>query len=364
MKFLVEKSKLLNAIQTVESVVNERATLPILSNILVQVHKTTLQLTSTDLDIGICCELPVQGMEDGGIAVPARKFSEITKELPEGVVTLQAKKNNTLLIECGQCLFRLMGLPAEEFPRLPDIHHEQAIHLPQRQLKDMVTQTAFAMSHEETRYILNSILLSLHDTTATIVATDGRRLALAEGSLAQKTPHTKKIIVPAKTVRQLHHLLQEEGNIALVFLGENQVAFQMERVTLISRLIDGEFPNYEKVIPIESKRKVRLARALFIDAARRASLFTAPNSQAVRLDVAKNRMTLFKESPEFGEVKEELDVAYDAESLSIAFNPAYLLDALKVVKSDDIELELSGADKPGVIRQAGFLYMVLPMQVG
>ena len=364
MKFLVEKSDLLGAIQTVESVVNERATLPILSNILLQVQKSTLQLTSTDLDIGISCELPVRGVEDGGIAIPARKFSEIVKELPDGTVTLQAKKNNTLLIECGQCLFRLMGLPAEEFPRLPEIHLDQAIHLPQRQLKEMVLRTAFAMSHEETRYVLNGSLLSLHDTKITLVATDGRRLALAEGTLAQKTPHTKKIIIPAKTVRQLHHLLQDEGDAALVFLGENQVAFQMERVTLISRLIDGEFPNYEKVIPGESKRKVRLARALFVEAARRASLFTAPNSQAVRLDVAKNRMTIFKESPEFGEVKEELEVFYDAESLSIAFNPAYLLDALKVVKSEDVELELSGVDKPGVIRQDGFLYMVLPMQVG
>ena len=364
MKFLVEKSELLNAIQTVESVVNERATLPILSNILIQAHKTTLRLTSTDLDIGIACELPVQGVEEGGLTVPARKFSEIVKELPGGTITLQAKKNNTLLIECGQCLFRLIGLPAEEFPRLPEIHLEQAIHLPQRQLKEMVLRTAFAMSHEETRHVLNGSLLVLHDTTATLVATDGRRLALAEGALAHKMAHSKKVIIPAKTVRQLHHLLQEEGDAALVFLGENQMAFQLDRVTLISRLIDGEFPNYEKVIPLESKRKLRLARALFAEATRRASLFTAPNSQAVRLDISKNCLTLFKESPEFGEVKEELDALYDAENLSIAFNPTYLLDALKAVKSEDVELELSGADKPGVIRQDGFLYMVLPMQVG
>ena len=170
MKFLVEKSELLSAIQTVESVVNERATLPILSNILLQVQKTTLRLTSTDLDIGISCELPVHGVEEGGITVPARKFSEIVKELPGGTITLQAKKNNTLLIECGQCLFRLMGLPAEEFPRLPEIHLEQAIHLPQRLLKEMVLRTAFAMSHEETRHVLNGSLLVLHDTTATLVA--------------------------------------------------------------------------------------------------------------------------------------------------------------------------------------------------
>ena len=364
MKFFVEKSDLLSAIQTVESVVSERATLPILSNMLLQLHQTTLQITGTDLDVGISCELVVHKLEDGGIAVPAKKLHDIIKELPNSTVTLQAKKNNTLLIECGQCLFRLMGLPAEEFPRLPEIRLEQAVQLPQRQLKEMVNLTAFAMSHEEARYVLNGSLLVLHDATATLVATDGRRLALAEGALAQKTAHPKKLIIPAKTIRELQHLLRDEGNVSLVFLGENQVAFHLEHATLISRLIDGEFPNYEKVIPAETKRKVRLDRALFAEATRRASLFTAPNSQAVRLDVSKNRLTFFKESPEFGEVKEEVDVTYDAESLSIAFNPAYLLDVLKVVKADEVELELSGPDKPGVIRQDGFLYMVLPMQVG
>ena len=364
MKLLVEKSDLLDGIQTVESVVNERTTLPILSNVLLQLQQSTLHITGTDLDIGISCELSVRNVEDGGIAVPAKKFHDIIKELPNSTITLQAKKNNTLLIECGQCLFRLMGLPAEEFPRLPTIQTEHTTQLPQRQLKEMVSLTAFAMSHEEARYVLNGSLLVLHDAKATVVATDGRRLALAEGVLTQKTAQHKKVIIPAKTIRELQRLLRDEGNVALIFLGENQVAFHLEHITLISRLIDGEFPNYEKVIPAENKRKVRMDRSRFMEATRRASLFTAPNSQAVRLDISKNRLIFFKESPEFGEVKEDMDVVYDADSLSIAFNPTYLLDALKAVKTDEVELELSGPDRPGVIRQDGFLYMVLPMQVG
>ncbi len=364
MKFLVEKSDLLSGIQTVESVVNERATLPILSNVLLQLQQSTLHITGTDLDIGISCELSVRNMEEGGIAVPAKKFHDIIKELPNTTITLQAKKNNTLLIECEQCLFRLVGLPAEEFPRLPTIQSEPAVQLPQRQLKEMVNLTAFAMSHEEARYILNGSLLVLHDAKATLVATDGRRLALAEGALTQKTTQHKKLIIPAKTIRELQHLLKDEGDISLVFLGENQVAFRIDHVTLISRLIDGEFPNYEKVVPVENKRKVRINRSRFMEATRRASLFTAPNSQAVRLDVSKNRLVLFKESAEFGEVKEEVEVVYDAENLSIAFNPTYLLDVLKAIKTDEVDLELSGPDRPGVIRQDGFLYMVLPMQVG
>ena len=364
MKFIVDKSELQEACCVVDGVISDRATLPILSNILLQLQQTTLQITGTDLDVGISCQLPVRGLEDGSITVPAKKFSEIIKELPDDPVTVQAKKNHTLLIESNQCLFRLTGLPAEEFPQLPNIPTEHTVRLSQRQLKEMLNLTAFAMSHEETRYVLNGSLLALQDTKATVVATDGRRLALAEVALTDKAAHTKKIIVPAKTIRELHRLLQDEGSVELVFLGENQVAFRLGHITLISRLIDGEFPTYEKVLPAESKRKLRMQRSRLIEAARRASLFTAPNSQAVRLDISKNRLVLFKESPEFGEVKEEMEIVYDGDNLSIAFNPNYLLDALKAVRTDEVELELSGADKPGVIRQDGFLYMVLPMQVG
>ena len=364
MKFLVDKMKLSAAVQATESVVNDRATLPILSNLLLQLHGSTLSITGTDLDIGISCELSVRGLEDGGLTVPAKKLSEIIKELPNETVTIQAKKNNTLIIECGQCLFRLMGIPADEFPRLPDIPPDTKLHIPQRQLKQMIAMTSFAMSHEETRYVLNGSLLVLHDAKATLVATDGRRLALAEGGLAHKVQQTRRLIIPAKTVRELHHLLHDEGELALVPLGENQVAFCLESITLISRLIDGEFPNYEKVIPAEGRRKLRVGRSRLVDATRRASLFTAPTSQAVRLDVTKNRLVLFKESPEFGEVKEEMEVVYDGENLSIAFNPIYLLDAFQALKSDEVELELLGADKPGVLRQDGFLYLVLPMQIG
>ena len=364
MKFTVDKSELLEACRIVDGVISDRATLPILSNTLLQLQQSTLQVVGTDLDVGISCQLTVRGLEDGSITVPAKKFTEIIKELPDESLTLQAKKNHTLLIESRQCLFRLTGLPAEEFPRLPEVPRERGIQLHQRQLKEMFNLTAFAMSHEETRYVLNGSLLALHDTKATIVATDGRRLALAEGILDAKAAQTKRVILPAKTVHELHRLLQDDGTAEVVFLGENQIAFQLGHITLISRLVDGEFPNYEKVLPVESKRKVRMPRAQLMEATRRAGLFTAPNSQAVRLDLSKNRLVLFKESPEFGEVREELEITYDGDNLSIAFNPSYLLDALKAVQTEEVELELTGADKPGVIRQDGFLYLVLPMQVG
>ena len=363
MKAVVPREQLLRSVQIVERGVGERSTLPILSHLLIVGTAGKLMLSATDLDVGLSCQCPATIEEEGAIAIPARRFGDVVKELPEEDVALQVKKNNTMSIQCGSSFIRMMGLPKEEFPQLPTPDDERPLTIPQTTLKEMIQLTTFAMSTEETRYTLNGTLMVLKGNQLTLVATDGRRLAAITRELAHAEPQEHRLILPAKTVHELLRLLREEGEVAVHLLTGHQLAFVLDGVTLISRLIEGEFPNYEKVIPDEAPTKVVLDRQGFMAATRRANLLTTPASPSIRLELAKDRLTIFKESPEIGEVREELPAKYRGHDLAIHFNPHYLLDVLKVLPTDDVAFELASNKQPGVFRLPEYVYIVLPMQV-
>jgi len=362
MKAVVPQEQLLKSIQVVERGVSERSTLPILSHMLVAGEPGQLVLSATDLDLGLTCRCPAAVEEAGAIAIPARRFGDVMKELPNEEVTLQTKKNNTITIQCGSSFIRMMGLPKEEFPQLPTADGERKVAIPQTTLKEMIQLTTFAMSTEETRYTLNGTLMVLRGNQLTLVATDGRRLAAITRELAHTEPQERRYILPAKTVHELSRLLRDEGEASLHLLADHQLAFELDGITLISRLIEGEFPNYEKVIPGEVPTKVVLDRQGFMAATRRANLLTTPASPSIRLELAKDRLTIFKESPEIGEVREELPAKYRGHDLTINFNPHYLLDVLKALPTDDVALELASNKLPGVFRLPEYVYIVLPMQ--
>ena len=363
MKIEGDKSILLKGVAAVQNAISTRSALPILSNILLETTNNGLMIVGTDLDMGIIATVPMSAPIAGSITVPAKRFMDIVKELPDSKVTISVKKNNMAHITCENAQFKIMGIPKDEFPKLPEFKDKDAVKLPQSLFKNMLNMTAFAMSRDETRYILNGVHILIKNNIMRMVATDGRRLALIEREVGLEKNIEKNIIIPAKTVQELLRNLKDEGEL-LVSFSENQVMFNMGDIVIISRLIEGEFPNYEQVIPKEIKDKIVVDREKFLFAARRASLLTTPDSQAIKIDVEKNKMVVSKNSPDIGEAREEIDVNYAGSPLSIGFNPNYIMDVLKSIDEESIGFEIQDPEKPGVIRtKEKYVYVVLPMQL-
>ncbi len=366
MRLTIPQPQLLKTLQMVEHAVNDRSTLPILANVLLQTDDKTLTLTATDLDVGIQCRFPLTPpVERGAVALPARKLTTIVRELPDDVVVLEAKKNHTATVDCGTSSFRIPGLPAEDFPVLPQAQYTDSATLSQAALKALIYQTAHAMSMEETRFILNGALLATQKHELTMVATDGRRLAVATAPLSRAPKDPLQAVIPAKTVRELSRLLQADDteDVTIAPLKDAQLAFSFGAVTVITRLIEGQFPQYDKVIPAPAKHGFTASRQALINAVRRASLMTAATSQAVVFELAPGRLIVSKESPELGSAREELPVTYTGEPMTVAFNPEFWLDVLKTLEGEDVRVETAGPDRPAVIRQPGFTYVVLPMKL-
>jgi DNA polymerase III subunit beta len=363
LKFDTTKEILMKGIQDVQNAINPKTTLPILSNILIETGKESISLTATDLDIGIVSTIPVKPGAEGAITIPAKKFFDIIKELPEGAISISIKKNNLVHIEAANCVFKIMGLPKDEFPQLPDFKDKDSMIMQRGRLKKILAMTSFAISRDETRYVLNGVLFVIKPTYIRIVATDGRRLAMVEEKVQLPKTLERKVIIPAKTVSELNKLLGEEGDVKICF-GNNQISFDMGTTRVVSRLIEGEFPNYEQVIPKEVKEKVGIGRSRFLSATKRSALFTNPDSLAVKLELGKDKMVLSKTAPYIGEAHEEIAVDYKGKDLAIGFNPDYLIDVLKNVNEEIINFEVSDAEKPGVIRiGSDYVYVVLPMQL-
>ena len=362
MKFKVQKDKLVVAIQTVQNVITTKSALPILSNILIETQQETIRLTATDLDIGITCVIPVDIQEQGAITIPAKRFSDIVKEFPVDIVSVTIKKNNLVVIDSELCQFKIMGLAKEEFPKLPEFKDRKVVKVEQVVLKEMLALTSFAVSFDETRYILNGILFKINKGVLTLVSTDGKRLAIAERKLNIELDVDLSIIVPIKTIHELNRNLKEGGELSLV-VGSNQALFDLGGVVIISRLIEGEFPDYKQVVPLVSENKMKIDRSQFLLAVKRAALLATPDYQAVKLEVFKNKLVISKSTPDVGEFHEELAAEYQGRELIIGFNPVYLMDILKNLSDEVINLELTDGEKPGVIRISGYIYIVLPMRI-
>jgi DNA polymerase-3 subunit beta len=364
MKVKVKKEPLLKAIQVLQNVISAKATLPILSNFLIATRKDKVYMAATDLDMGISLTFsPVEIIEEGNITVSAKRFLDIVRDLPDGEIDIAVRKNNSIVIESQRCFFKLMGLPKEEFPKIPEIPDKESISLDQRVLKNMLSLTSFAVSQDETRYILNGVLFIIKGKTLRFVATDGRRLSLIEKEVDTPQEVKKEVIIPIKAIHELMRNLKDEGTVKILF-GENQISFQFDNITLISRLIEGQFPNYEQIIPKENKDKIVISRERFLWAAKRVSILTSPDSQSIKLDLFKNKLIFSKNSPDMGEAKEEIDIDHKGKEFSVGFNPQYLIDVLKNLKMQDVSLELIGPENPGIIRaENSYVYIVLPMQL-
>ena len=368
MKLTIAKEQLLNGLQAVQNLVASRTTLPILSNVLLRAKEGTLELTATDLDVTVCCAVEATVQKVGASTVPVKKLFGIARELGAAQLEIEVDEKNGCKIKAGSSYYRMNGLAAEEFPPLPKFADDKKLVLPQEKLKGMLRRTSFAVSSDETRYVLNGLFCSLKDHKVTLVATDGRRLALTDEEADISAENEGDFIIPTKAVNELNRLLQPAGSVEIK-VTENQASFELKgetgfSVLLITKLVEGSYPNYRQVIPAESAERIALVREELLQALRRAEIMTSEKSNSVKLAFTKNNLAITANSPDVGEARESLAVNYKGKDLSIAFNPAYLLDPLKALDNDEVFLELTDELSPGVLRTNGpFLYVIMPMRM-
>ncbi|ALJ56522.1 DNA polymerase III subunit beta [Candidatus Xiphinematobacter sp. Idaho Grape] len=366
MKLVLTKEALLEGLQRTQNVVGPRPTLPVLSNALLETAKERLRITTTDQSTTIQCHVPASVEVPGATTLPARRLAAIVRELCGGDVSIETDSRNVSTIRCMSSFFRIFGLPKEEFPELFEIKDATHVSIEQSTLFEGLKCTSYAISTDETRYILNGILFSIRDERLTLVATDGRRLALYE--IEVQLPHNQQeleFILPTKTVSELQRLLREDGNLTLS-ITQNVVAFHLGTIFLISKLIEGDYPDYRRVIPGKPGERIKLEREVLLNTVRRVSLLSLNKTNSVRLTFTKNKMDITAVTPEIGEAKESLPVVYHGKDFSIAFNPEFLLDPLRNILDKQIDLDFFDEIGPSVLRvptKENFLYVLMPMRI-
>jgi len=354
---------MLEGLSIVQNVVSTRTTLPILSNVLLQASDGEIRLTTTDLDVGVRGSVEAQVERTGATTLPARRLFSIVRELPAAEIYFDVDSKNLASIRSGSSYFKINGLPEEEFPPLARFDEAKVFAIAQKQLKDGMKKTSYAISTDETRYVLNGTLFSFKENKLTLVATDGRRLALVDLELEFPRSQELDIIVPTKAVTELQRMLREEGD-AKITIGENQIAFELNRTLLVSKLIEGNYPNFRQVIPPEAKERITLERETFLTAVRRVSLLASEKSNSVKLIFSKNNIDIVANTPDVGEAKESLPIMYKGRDFSIAFNPEFLMAPLRNLSTDEVYLDLIDEMSPGVIKITGpFLYVLMPMRL-
>src|SRR6266481_5518381 len=368
MNLTISKEQIMNGLQAVQNVVGTRTTLPILSNVLLRAEGQRLELTATDLDVTITCAVEASVKKPGSTTVPVKRLFGIVRELGNAELDLDVDEKNITSIRSGPSFYRINGLSADEFPPTPKFKEEKKVSLPQQTVKGMMKKTSFAVSTDESRYVLNGIFLTLKDHKMTMVATDGRRLALVDEEVDVSETSHGEFIVPAKTVNELNRLLQDKGELELRY-AENQASFTLKdekgsSILIVTKLIEGNYPNYRQVIPAETKERVSLVREEFMHALRRAEIMTSEKSNSVKLSFGKNKLEITANSPDVGEAKENLAINYKGPDMAIAFNPKYMIDPLNALTNDEVFLELIDELSPGVLKINGpFLYVVMPMRL-
>lgn len=363
MKISFMKDQILESLQTVQSVVSTRVTIPVLANVMLKTEGNRLELTTTDLEIGLRCSIEADIMEEGTVTLPARKLFSIVRELPSGRIDMSIDEKYVAHITSGSSFFKVIGLSSEDFPFISIPESSVAFTLEQVQLKELLQRTYYSASADETRQILNGVLLSIKEDKITAVGTDGRRLALAEQELECPEECATDVVLPMKTVNALLHTLGGSEKIKFR-LATKQASFEYGHVMLVSNLLEGTYPNFRQVIPPQCEHRITLERELLLDAMKRVSLLNPDRSTSIRLTFDDNSMVLRAISPDVGEARETLAVKYDADPLNIAFNPEYLMDPLRNLNTDEISIELIDKISPGVIKSTvPFLYVLMPVRV-
>ncbi len=366
MKFSVQRESLLKPLQQVIGAVERRQTLPALANILLRSDDSGISLTATDLEVELQAHLDMELSETGETTLPARKLLDICRTLPESAVLDFDIKADRSAIKSGRSRFSLATLPASDFPTLDELDNSQQLTLSQNELKSLIERTAFAMAQQDVRYYLNGLMLELTAKNIKAVATDGHRLAMCEIPFKSDLDATRQVIIPRKGVMELQRLLENNDDLATIDISNSHIRVTVAGLRFTSKLIDGRFPDYNKVLPKSTDKEMSVDKELFKQALTRTSILSNEKYRGIRLSHEKGSLKLQAHNPEHEEAEEIIEIDYKGEPLEIGFNVTYLLDALSTISSKLVDVKLKDANSSALVMGNGdetARYVVMPMRL-
>ena len=363
MKIKVNKEAIIECLQKVQSVINPRNALPVLSNVLFKAEKGRLELTATDMSLTVRATMEAEVAEPGVTTLPAKRIFGVFRELSVDEAEMEVSDQNIASIQAGSSYFRIHGISEADYPSLPEMEDPKVFALDQAAFRNMLKLTSYAASVDANRPLLNGVLLSFKSGKLSVVATDSRRLALVEQEVEFPADAGMDLIVPLKTVEELLRTLGESGPLKILATPK-QIAFEFDGVLIVSKLVEGTYPNFRQVIPQANGERVAMERETLLTAVRRTSQLVIDAVSGVKLTFTKNKLEILATAPDIGEARETMDVKYKGPDIAISFNPAFLMDPLKALTADEVFLDLTDDTSPGVMRSTiSFVYVLMPIRV-
>jgi DNA polymerase-3 subunit beta len=365
MELVFKKEDLLKSLQVLQGVAAGRNTLPILSNVLIRAANGQIEIVATDLEVGIRIVVPGTIFDEGAITISAKKLTEIVRELPPAEIKLTTTANDRVEIVCGEGVYKIIGLPDDEFPDLPAIQGD-FFTIDGERLRTMIYRTEFSAATEETRYFLNGLYFHLTPESTQVVATDGRRLAIASSAVLTPPPQEPiGVIIPLKAVKEITKTFAESAEVKICLL-ENQIIFADDSATLTSRLVEGDYPKYQQIIPKDNEIRAVLESENFLSALKRVALLANPKTYSIRLDIQENAVKVSAKTPELGEAYETVELKSGNGDIQIAFDARFLMEAVRHIQTEDVLLELKDSLSAVVLKPVGddtHFCLIMPMRL-
>jgi len=367
MKIRGKKETLLENIQLVQ-ITSSKTTLPILSHIFIETYENKVTLITTDLELSIKNQIELEILEEGSICLPLKKLFEIIKELEEKEdVLIEVDESNRAVISSKNSIFHLFGLAKEDFPAFPEYVKEKFFTISSSLIKEMIRKTIFATAVDDIRYVLNGVFFIVSGNECKMVATDGHRLAFIKKTLPKEITEKSEVIIPTKALMEVNRIIPEDKDIN-IFIDKNKIIFQLDNLIIVSRLIEGKFPDYERVIPKDQDKILKINNQRLSSTCRRIALMTSEKTNIIKLEISKDKLNLSSNTPNLGDAKEELEVNFQGEDIQISFNPKYIMDILKNIEQEEVNILLkspstSGIIKPGEEKEGEeYLYVIMPVR--
>lgn len=368
MRLTISREKLQEGLNAVAASIPGKTTLPVLANILVETTDRGIKLSGTDLDIAVSTEVAADVETPGAVTIPAKKLSEIARELPPAPVRIAAIGEQRITLECGRSKFKLLGLPRDEFPTFPLVKFDESWRIKSGDLQKLISHTQFAVSTEESRPILNGVLWELRPTRMSMVATNGHRLAKMDVPITSDSAPSNDLIVPPKALEQVRRLFPAEEELE-IGRGENHLGFRSPFTAVYTRLIEGPYPNYEQVIPKDNDRVAVADKAALVSALKRMSVVASDQTHRIRLSFNSGMLKFSVQTPDLGEAQDELPIRYEGDQLDIGFNAAYLLEILRYMPTDEVKITLKAPERAATLEPEGwsdpasYLCLVMPLRL-
>ncbi len=367
MELRIAADELTRALHRAQGIAEKKTAIPILANVLIRAISQSVVFTAFDLDIGLVSEHPAEVLQEGAVTLSSKHLFEIARTLPDNLVTLKLDPNHVVRLTCGSVNMKLMGMPASDYPALPKEEDSNLVKAEGKTLVEMINMTSYAISTDETRYILNGLYFEPTERqTVRVVATDGHRLSMVERPIVSSFDLHKGVVIPRKALFELKKLVEEDSD-AECFLGfgKTSAVFKKSGLSMIMRLLDGQFPEYQDVIPRYSERSIIVSRQLLLETVRLISLMSEEKSHSVRFELSEGRLRISSQNPDLGEGKEDIPISYSGPTINVGFNARYVIDVLNCIESDTVEFCLTDDQSPGVLRppsDLSFTAVVMPMR--